>query len=306
MVIFGIFPGQGSQIVGMGKEFADQYPKAQELFCRADQVLGLSLSSLCLDGPIEKLTLTEFAQPAILLVSYIAYTLSGIRLSAGAGHSLGEYSAYVAAKAISFEDAIQLVHRRGKYMQEAVAPGEGKMVAVMGPAEEEIRKVLAEVKGGVVEIANLNTPGQTVIAGDASSVDEFSSAMQKTGAKIIPLQVSAPFHCRLMEPAAQKLRADLDAVSFADPEFPIYSNVTAEPVTSGQTARELLKRQVCGTVRWAESVTRALADTKASYTVEFGSGDVLSKMMKRIEPKVSRLSINSPETLKASVSAFAG
>lgn len=292
--IMGLFPGQGSQIVGMGREFFDASAVARELFSEADQALGYSLSELCFQGPLETLTLTENAQPAILVVSVISYQIGRIPLTAAAGHSLGEYSALVAAGALEFRDAVQLVNRRGRYMQDAVPAGEGKMVAVLGPSEDEIRSVLAEVKTGTAEIANLNSPGQTVVAGDVAGVDAFSALMQEAGGKIIPLNVSAPFHCRLMQPAAERLATDLDAVNFQAPCFPVYSNVTAEAVTTGEQARELLKRQVCGSVRWTESVQRMVGECGITHSVEFGAGGVLTKLLKRIEPKVARFEFDAP------------
>ncbi|MFN8388884.1 MAG: ACP S-malonyltransferase [Bdellovibrionota bacterium] len=294
----GLFPGQGSQTVGMGSELKAANPEAAELFNSADQILGYSLSSLCLEGPAEKLVLTENAQPAILLVSTICHRLSGVQLDTAAGHSLGEYSALVAAGVIRFEDALQLVHKRGRYMQEAVEPGAGKMVAVMGPTEPEIRKVIGECTVGVAEIANLNSPGQTVVAGDVAGVDAFAAAMQAAGAKIIPLNVSAPFHCRLMRPAADKLASDLDAISFSSPKFPVISNVTARPIESGDQARELLKQQVCAPVRWTESMEFAAEGLGATHSIEFGAGGVLTKLLKRIRPEIARAEVSNPESLE--------
>jgi [acyl-carrier-protein] S-malonyltransferase len=289
MKILGLFPGQGSQAVGMGADFLRSSELAQEFFHTADKLLGYSLSRLCLEGPLEELTLTQNAQPAILLVSTISYRLAQIPLHAAAGHSLGEYSALVAAGTLKFTDAIQLVHKRGRYMQEAVRPGDGKMVAVLGPTEAEIRDVLSALSGpGIAEIANLNSPGQTVVAGDVQGVDAFGKIMQAQGAKIIPLNVSAPFHCRLMQPAAEKLAQDLDHIDFADPAFPVYSNVEAAVIPSGSAARELLKRQVCASVRWTDSMTQAVSELGLDTAVEFGAGGVLSKLLKRTCPAVQR------------------
>ncbi len=291
MAILGLFPGQGSQAVGMGQDFFKQSDRARDIFQQADRALGFEISELCFQGPLEKLTLTEHAQPAILLVSVISYLHSDVNLKAAAGHSLGEYSALVAAGTLKLEDAVQLVHKRGRYMQEAVEPGAGKMVAVMGPTEADIRDTLKGVAVGVAEIANLNSPGQTVVAGDVPGVDAFATAIQARGGKVIPLNVSAPFHCSLMEPAAKNLAADLDAMTFNDPAFPIYANVTAGAVHTGAEARELLKQQVCGSVRWTECMENAVRAESISHSVEFGAGGVLSKLLKRIVPSVTRFEV---------------
>ena len=305
MKILGLFPGQGSQAVGMGKAFFETGGRAKELFEEADSALGYSLSRLCLDGPLEQLTLTENAQPAILLVSTIAFELAGIELSAAAGHSLGEYTALVAAGSLTLGGAIRLVNRRGKYMQEAVPAGAGRMSAVMGPTPEEIRETISEVTAGVCEVANLNSPGQTVVAGDAAGVEEFQKLMTAKGAKVIPLNVSAPFHCRLMKPAAEKLAVDLDSAKIRDPKFPIYANVTAEPVTTAVEVRRLLKEQVCGSVRWTESMQNVIRNESITRSVEFGAGGVLTKLLKRIEPSVERFEVADPASLEKTRQALA-
>ena len=297
--IAALFTGQGSQKIGMGKSFYDASDEAKRIFAAADEVLGFKLSQLCFDGPIETLTLTENAQPALVLVSYVAYKLSGIKPTAGAGHSLGEYSALVAAQSLKFEDAIMLVHKRGKYMQEAVPAGSGKMLAVMGPQEAEIMEVISKISNGnnIVEIANLNTPGQTVVSGNNSGTDEFSKIASEKGWKVIPLNVSAPFHSSLMKPAADKLAVDLDKAEFKAPQFPVYANVTARAVTDGAEARELLKKQVCGSVRWFESVKNMISEHGITCTVEFGAADVLTKMQKRIDDSVEKLFVGDMESL---------
>lgn len=289
MKLAGLFPGQGSQQVGMGKTFFENNQTARALYELADKTLGFSISTLSFNGPIETLTLTQNAQPAILVSSYASYLTAAVNLDVAAGHSLGEYTALVAAKSISFEDAVSLVYKRGRYMQEAVPQGVGSMVAVMGPSEDEIR-LICESVSGICEIANLNCPGQTVVAGAKASVDEFSIKMAEKGGKIIPLNVSAPFHCSLMKPAADNLAKDLDAITFEDPAFPVYANVTAKPVTAGADARELLKRQVCGSVRWTDSVKEMVKDGVTSM-VEFGPGAVLSKLVKRIDATPKRVEI---------------
>lgn len=295
--IAALFPGQGSQSVGMGKDFFETDERARERFVSADKVLGYPLSKLCFEGPRENLTLTANAQPALLTAGYIAFELAGIDVAAAAGHSLGEYTALVAAGVLSFEDAVQLVHKRGKYMQEAVPAGTGKMLAVMGPNEEEIAKRIRAVSTGTVEIANLNCPGQTVVAGDNEGLDAFAAGLGAT-AKLIPLNVSAPFHCRLMQPAAEALARDLDAIRFQDPKFPIYANVTAAIVRTGEQARELLKQQVCATVRWTDSMQNMIAEQAITLAVEFGPGGVLSKLLKRIGDAVARTEIFDSPSLK--------
>ncbi len=305
MKIAALFPGQGSQSVGMGREFIVSNESAREIAFAADRALGFELTALCENGPIERLTLTEYAQPAILTVSYLAYCAAGITPQAGAGHSLGEYTALVAAKVISFTDAVQLVHKRGRYMQEAVKPGEGKMVAVMGPDEAEIKAVIESTELHTVQIANINSPGQIVIAGDAKGVDAFCAEIGKRGAKTIPLNVSAPFHCALMEPAAQALSADLDAISFSEPAFPVYANVTAKPVSSGADARLLLKQQVCAAVRWSDSMQNLIRDKSITHAVEFGAGGVLTKLLKRINKEVQKFEVSTPETAQHTRSALA-
>lgn len=288
MKIAGLFPGQGSQSVGMGRTFYESNELGKEIFEQANKALGFSLSNLCFNGPIEELTLTKNAQPAILTTSYIAYTLADIPVSVAAGHSLGEYSALVAAKSISFEDAVSLVHKRGTYMQEAVEPGQGAMLAIIGPTPEEIQTIIDKVENGVVEIANLNCPGQTVVAGDVKATEQFSKLMSETGAKVIPLNVSAPFHCSLMKSAEEKLARDLDAISFNDPVFPIYANVTASAVRTAEEVRKCLKDQVCGSVRWTESIQNMITQESIEKTVEFGAGGVLTKLMKRIDKGIAR------------------
>lgn len=294
--ICGLFPGQGSQSVGMGKAWYENVPEAKDIFSRADRALGFSISNICFEGPMEDLTLTQNAQPALLLVSYLNYVLSGIKIDAAAGHSLGEFSALVAAGVISLEDALVLVHKRGTYMQEAVPVGKGAMAAVMGPSEEEIASYIKEGAEGIVEIANLNSPGQTVLAGESQAMKNFGAFLVTKGAKVIPLNVSAPFHSSLMKPAADKLALDLDSVTFNEPSFPVYANVTAQKISSSSEARELLKKQVCGTVRWTAEVKNLVEEQSITTAVEFGPGGVLSKLLKRTIPSVQRYEVSDPES----------
>lgn len=301
--IFTLFPGQGSQKVGMGKELFEAYPLAKELFAQADDALGFSLSEVCFEGPTEQLTLTEIAQPAILTVSTICFQLSQQTshgsehtIVAAAGHSLGEYSALVAAGALSFQDAVRLVNKRGKYMQEAVPVGTGKMVAVLGKEVAEIEAALDPTGSEIAQIANINAPGQIVVAGSATGIQKF---VERLGpAKVIELSVSAPFHCDLMKPAEQKLRVELAKISINKPRFPVYQNFTAKASDDPEVIRENLALQVCGRVRWVECVENALSAHTPGAVWEYGAGNVLTGLVKRINSSVPRVNIDSPQSLQ--------
>lgn len=291
-----LFPGQGSQKVGMGKDFYDLSSRAREIFMRADKALGFKISQLCFEGPEEKLKLTQNTQPALLLVSYVAYVLLGKEAWIAAGHSLGEYSALVAAGSLKFEDALRLVHKRGKYMQDAVPVGVGAMAAVLGSDHKCVEEALTRIEKGIVEIANWNSREQIVIAGHKEAVEKALTEINPPRSVLLP--VSAPFHCRLMKSAEEKLSCDLDQVEFKDLKFPIVTNVDARIVHKGNDARDALKRQVTRPVLWYRSM-EMLNKEKVGLFVELGAGKVLSGLAKRI----SRSWTSSPTLLNIEDSA---
>ena len=274
-----LFPGQGSQTIGMGKLFYDSSSVARDIFERADNVLGYSLSRICFEGPEEKLRLTQNTQPALLVVSYIAYSILGEIPTIAAGHSLGEYSALVATGSLPFEDAVRLVHKRGCYMQEAVPVGVGAMAAIMGASIVDVKEALPKVSSGVVEVANWNSREQIVIAGHEKAVKEALALINLRRSVMLP--VSAPFHCQLMKSAEDKLALDMDAVPFQDLAYPIVTNVDAKVIRSGEEARESLKRQVTQAVLWFKSM-EVMGEQGIQTFVELGPGNVLSGLIKRI------------------------
>lgn len=273
-----VFPGQGSQFVGMGRGLAEG------LLDEANQVLGFDIKKLCFEGPEEDLKRTEITQPAILTVSVAAFEHFKIRPDAVAGHSLGEYSALVAAGSLAFKDAVKIVYLRGKFMQEAVPMGKGAMSAVLGASRDKIVEICRQVGG--VQPANFNSPDQVVISGTAEAVKLAGQKLKEAGAKrVIPLQVSAPFHSQLMEPAAKKLAVELDKIEIKDASIPVMDNVTAEFVTEGSKIRDLLIRQVTGSVLWEDSIRKMIADGIGQF-VEVGPGKVLLGLIKKIDPNV--------------------
>jgi len=274
-----LFPGQGSQVVGMGRDFYEKSQEAREIFTQADDLLGFSLSQLCFNGPEEELKLTSNTQPALLTVSYLAYRLLGEKPDLAAGHSLGEYSALVAAGSLSFEQALKLVANRGKYMMEAVPPGLGTMAAIMGLDYGKIEEVLKEIKSGLVQIANWNSDEQIVIAGEKKAVEEAVEKLQAPRA--VFLQVSGPFHTNLMAPAAEKLKVDLDLVTIRDPEFPVISNFTGKIMTTAAEVKESLAKQIVNPVRWYPSMIKA-GEQGVEVVIELGPGKVLTGMLRRI------------------------
>jgi [acyl-carrier-protein] S-malonyltransferase len=290
-----LFPGQGSQKTGMGKASAERFAEAREVFERADRALGFPLSKLCFEGPDEELQLTENTQPAILAVS-VALTRvlasRGLEPDFVAGHSLGEYSALVSVNSLRLEDALTLVRKRGRYMQEAVPVGMGAMAAIVGLSSEAVKEVCEEVAGEqVVEPANFNGGGQVVIAGHREAVDRASALAREKGARrAIPLPVSAPFHCRLMRPAAKRLANDLGEVTFNDASVPLVNNVDATPIRKGEDARDGLERQVASPVRWEESIERLLREGVGRF-VEVGPGKVLTGLVRKISRQTQTVSV---------------
>ncbi len=285
-----LFPGQGSQSAGMGKTLADQYPSARRVFEQADAALGFPLSQLCFEGPAEALKLTENTQPALLTVSIAAWTVLmglGYRPDYVAGHSLGEYSALVAAGSLDFADAVRLVRKRGQYMQAAVPAGAGAMAALLKLPEGKLDEVLARAaEGEVVSAANLNSPDQIVIAGHAGAVNRAIQLAKAAGVKrAVLLPVSAPFHCALMKPAQEQLEADLNAASFRDLQMPLVNNWEAREIRTGAEARQGLYQQVPNPVRWLESM-RYLAGQGVTQAFEIGAGTVLKGLLKGIAPEI--------------------
>jgi [acyl-carrier-protein] S-malonyltransferase len=303
-----IFPGQGSQYLGMGKEVHDAFSSAREVFSQADDALGFSLRSLCFRGSEEDLKLTQNTQPAILTVSVAilrALRERGFSPDFVAGHSLGEYSALVCAGSLELPHAVQLVRKRGQYMQEAVPVGKGAMAAVLGLEPGLVAEACAEASSeGIVPPANLNSPDQTVIAGEAAAVlKALENAKQKGAKRVLPLSVSAPFHCELMAPARDRLAKDLRELDFGDLSMPLITNVDAAPISQGSSARDALIRQVCSPVRWTESVlymTGAGVDT----FIEIGPGKVLCGLVKKIAPQANTFSVEGIRSMEALASTI--
>lgn len=306
MIAF-VFPGQGAQKVGMGRTLAEKFPICRDTFAEADAALGEPLSALCFEGPADRLMLTENTQPAILAMSTAVARLAtarGLRPAVAAGHSLGEYSAHVAAGTLSFADALRTAKRRGRYMQEAVPVGDGAMAAILGLDAGAVAAACAEAADGqVVAPANLNAPGQIVIAGHTAAVARAGERARARGAKrVIPLAVSAPFHCALMQPAEARLAPDLRALATSDPAFPVVANVDAQPKSTASAAIEALVRQVSSPVRWEESVRRLVADGVTTF-VELGPGTVLAGLIKKIDRGAAVFSVEDEEGLEEMLKA---
>jgi len=299
-----LFPGQGSQRVGMGRDLAARFPVAKRTYEEADEVLGLALSKLCFDGPDDELTLTKHTQPAILTTSIAVFRVlaeHGLTFEIVAGHSLGEWSALVAAGALELRDAVKLTHLRGTYMQEAVPVGQGAMAALMGLDLVATRAVCEKCSrpGEPVEPANLNGGGQIVISGHAAAIDRAIPEAKAAGAKrAVKLAVSAPFHCSLMKPAADKLAAALAPIAVASPKVPVVANVTAEPNQDASRIKDLLVQQVTAPVRWEESI-QTIAKLGVTTAYELGSGSVLKGLVKRIAETIGVTTIGEPHEVEA-------
>ena len=303
-----LFPGQGSQIVGMGLEFYSNFEIVKKIFKEADDKLNYKISKIILEGPEDKLKLTQNTQPAILTVSYAIYSVFKKEFNFDfkltkffAGHSLGEYSALVCANSLNFNDALFLLFERGKSMQEAVPVGKGSMIAVLGSKIDELKDLIKKVKiNGVCEIANDNAEGQTIISGDIASINSLQDLLKENKKKFIPLNVSAPFHCSLMKPAATIMRDKINSVDFKKPIFDVVCNVTSKPENKPEDIKILLVEQICSTVRWRESIINMTKENVSNF-VEIGPGKVLSGMVKRTVKNINCFSINSIDDMKKTI-----
>lgn len=298
-----MFPGQGSQSVGMGKALVEAYPAIKSLYDDASSVLGYDIAALCFDGPAERLNLTEFTQPALLVSSIAALRALeplGVTPAAVAGHSLGEYSALVAAGGLSYRDAVGIVQKRGKYMAEAVPPGTGQVAALLGLSPDVVKDVCREASSvGVVQAANFNSPGQVVIAGEKAAVERAIELAKTKGCKkAIPLPVSVPVHTPLMQKAADRLSRDLAAIAWSDLKMPLINNAEAKPLTKGSEIQASLIRQLPLSVLWEDSV-KAMAAMGVTTFVEVGPGAVLTGLIKRILPDAVTMNVNDPKSLEA-------
>jgi [acyl-carrier-protein] S-malonyltransferase len=296
-----VFAGQGAQYVGMGKELADNIPVCREVFEEADKALGFEISKICFEGTKEELDKTENTQPAILTTSIAALKAleeSGIKPDVVAGLSLGEYSALVCSGALNFSDAVKLVKKRGKFMQEAVPVGVGTMAAILGLGAEDVKAVCAEAKDlGIVEPANFNCPGQIVIGGEIEAVKLASDKAKERGGKVIPLSVSAPFHTSMLKPAAIKLEEELKAVKLGEIKTPVITNVTGDYIKESVNIKELLKKQVMSSVLWENSVKRMIEDGVDTF-VELGPGKALSGFVKKIDRKAIIVNVEDLKSLE--------
>ena len=298
-----VFPGQGSQYAGMGKDVAEKYPAARRVFDEIDAALGYSISQLCFEGPDDQLKLTENTQPAILAVSSALHAVleehGAARRDLVAGHSLGEYSAIVSVGGLKPADAAKIVHLRGKFMQEAVPVGTGGMAAVLGTIEQARAICDEAAQGEVLSVANINSPEQVVIAGAKGAIDRAIEIAKKHGVRrVLPLPVSAPFHCELMKPAEERLKPVLDEASFHDLWVALISNVDASPIGTATAVRNALLRQVASPVRWVESVQKMVA-MGVKHFVEVGPKNALTGMIKRIDPNVELINVSDVPSLEA-------
>ena len=306
-----LFPGQGSQIPGMGAEFYNNFEIVKKIFKEADERLNFKISKIILEGPEDKLKLTQNTQPAILTVSYAIFTVLKEEYNFNfkstkffAGHSLGEYSALVCSGSLEFNDALFLLFERGKSMQEAVPIGKGNMIAILGSKVDELNNLIRESKiKGVCEIANDNAEGQTIISGDIESINLLKEILKENKKKFIPLNVSAPFHCSLMSPAATKMKDKINSVNFKKPTFDVVCNVTSKPENNPEIIKKLLIDQICSTVRWRESIIN-MNNENINNFIEIGPGKVLSGMVKRTVKNINCFSINSIDDMKKTIDEF--
>ena len=300
-----LFPGQGSQIVGMGSEFYNNFPSVKKIFLEANEALNFNISKIILEGPESELKLTQNTQPSILVVSYSIFSVLKNEFNFDikqvkffAGHSLGEYSALLCANSLNFKDALNLLFERGKSMQEAVPVGKGSMLAVLGSSLEDINNYIDQLKSkGVCEVANDNAEGQIIISGNSETIEELKNILKVNKKKSIILPVSAPFHCSLMNSAADKMKKKIDNVNFKQPDFEIISNVTSLPTNNPENIKNLLVKQIFSKVRWRESML-FMADKKINNVIEIGPGKVLTGLVKRILPSSKSFSINSIDDIK--------
>jgi len=300
-----LFPGQGSQIVGMGSEFYNNFSTVRKIFAEADERLGFKISKIILQGPESDLKLTQNTQPSILLVSYSIFTVLKNefnfdlkKIKYFAGHSLGEYSALLCANSLSFQDALHLLFERGKSMQEAVPVGKGGMLAILGSEIEEINNYISQIKSdGICEVANDNAHGQIIVSGNVETIEELKNILKQNKKKCITLPVSAPFHCSLMKTASIKMKEKIETVNFKKPDFEIISNVTALPVNSLEDIKKFLVQQIYSKVRWRESII-FMGEKKIQDFIEIGPGKVLSSLVKRILPNSNSFNINSIDDIK--------
>ena len=300
-----VFPGQGSQSVGMGRAFCDAFPDLRDLYDEASAILSYDLGALCFDGPAERLNQTEYTQPALLVTSVAALRLveqGGLHPLAVAGHSLGEYSALVAAGGLSFADAVSLVHKRATHMAQAVPAGSGMVAAVLGMTIDQVQDSCDEARAvGVVSAANFNSPGQIVIAGERAAVERASELLKKKGCRrILPLPVSVPVHTSLMATAADRLSADVAAVSLSDLRVPLINNAEAQPLQYAEDIRASLIRQLPSSVRWEQSMHK-MSELGITTFIEIGPGTVLTGLLKRILPDAVLLNVHEPESLDATL-----
>jgi [acyl-carrier-protein] S-malonyltransferase len=300
-----LFPGQGSQIVGMGSEFYNNFPSVKKIFLEADDVVNFKISKVILEGPESELKLTQNTQPSILLVSYAIFSVlkndfnfNFEKVKYFAGHSLGEYSALLCGNSLTFKDALHLLFERGKSMQEAVPVGEGGMIAVLGSSIDDINSCMSQLKNkGVCEIANDNAEGQIIVSGNIKTIEELKNILKENKKKCITLPVSAPFHCTLMNPAAVKMKEKIHNINFRKPEYEIISNVTSLPTSNVEDIKKLLIQQIYSKVRWRESIL-FMGDKKINNFIEIGPGKVLSGLVKRILPNSNTFNINSIDDIK--------